>query len=340
MKKIGWVIFAAVLASCGSCNQNTKTEAITEKPATPDYTSLPKFNEDSCYNYVSHQCSFGPRVPNTLAAKKCGDYLIKFFKQYADTVYVQNTTVTTFDNHQLKIRNVIAAFKPKLGNRLLIASHWDSRPFADQEKDLAKMKQPILAADDGASGVAVMMELATLLKNNPPSRGIDLVLLDAEDWGCPSPDSPLSNGKYDEDSYCLGTQYWCKNPHVKGYTADNGILLDMVGARGATFTLEAQSIKYAGDFMNNVWKTAAALGYADHFVFQNSSGITDDHVYINTLLHVPTIDIIYHDLYSQTNWFAPHWHTLNDNMSIIDKTTLKAVGQTLLAVIFNNQSNG
>ncbi len=328
MRQFLFLIFLSVFIGCSSCNNSKTEDAVVNEPPKPDYSHLPKFNEDSCYNNIAKQVSFGPRVPSTLAAKKCGDYLIQFFKKYADTVYVQHTVVTTFDNHKINIRNIIAAFKPKLGNRLLIASHWDSRPFADQETDVKKMRTPILAADDGASGVGVMMELATILKNNQPERGIDLVLLDAEDWG--------SNTGNDENTYCLGTQYWCKNPHVAGYSATNGILLDMVGAHGATFTLEAGSMNYAGNFMNDVWKTASALGYSDHFVFENSGGITDDHVFINTMLHVPTIDIIYHDI-GGAKWFAPHWHTLNDNMNIIDKGTLKAVGQTLVAVIYKEK---
>ena len=336
MKQFFLLILSTAIFSCGSCNHDNNP--IVEQPSKPDYKKLPQFNGDSCYQFVAHQCAYGARVPNTIAAQKCGDYLIKYFKKFADTVYVQQTTVTTFDDYHLKIRNIIASFKPKLGNRLLIASHWDSRPFADQETDLKKMKQPVLAADDGASGVAVMMELASILKNNAPDRGIDLVLLDAEDWGCPAPESPLSNGKYYDSSFCLGTQYWCKNPHVAGYSAANGILLDMVGARGATFCLENESMKYAGSFMNEVWKMASDMGFGGYFIYQQAGGITDDHTFINSLLHIPTIDIIYHDQYGK-QWFAPHWHTLNDNMNIIDKSTLQAVGQTLVGVIFQNKIN-
>ena len=341
MKKYSFIFLSAFIYwSCNSCNNKSESNS-AETPIVQktDYSKLPQFNEDSCYQYVAKQVSFGIRVPNTQGHINCGNYLVKFFTKYADTVYVQNTTVKSFDGKQLKIKNIIASFLPnKKENRLLISAHWDSRPFADQETDLAKMKQPILAADDAGSGVAVMMELARILQQNKPDRGIDLVMLDAEDYGCPSPGSPLLKGEYDEDSYCLGTQYWCKNPHVVNYSATAGILLDMVGARGATFGLEHVSMQYAPGLMNEIWTTANDLGYSGHFINQAISGITDDHTYINSLLKIPTIDIVYHDFTGQ-KWFASHWHTLNDNMDIIDKSTLKAVGQTLVTYIYKNKLN-
>jgi hypothetical protein len=339
MKKMKSYIFVVIgmllFWSCTSCNN--KVEEIVPQPPKLDYTELPRFNEDSCYNFVAKQVSFGVRVPNTIGHINCGKYLQNHFEKFADTVYVQNTIVKSFDGKQLKIKNIIASFLPEQKqNRLLICAHWDSRPFADQETDLAKMKQPIIAADDAGSGVAVMMEIARILHSNKPDRGIDLVLLDAEDYGCPSPGSPLLKGEYDENSYCLGTQFWCNNPHVAGYSASAGILLDMVGAKGATFALEYVSMQNAPGLMNEIWTTANDLGFAGHFINQPASGITDDHTYINGILHIPTIDIIYHDLNGQ-KWFAPHWHTLNDNMQIIDKSTLKAVGQTLITYIYKNK---
>lgn len=332
------LIFIVISWSCNSCNSKTDTSSSeSTKTVTTDYSKIPQFNEDSCFLFVAKQVSFGVRVPNSEGHIKCGNYLVKYFTKYADTVYVQNTIVQSFDGKQLKIKNIIASFLPQQKeNRLLICAHWDSRPFADQETDLQKMKQPILAADDAGSGVAVMMELAKILQQNKPDRGIDLVMLDAEDYGCPSPGSPLLKGAYDEDSYCLGTQYWCKNPHVGNYSAGAGILLDMVGARGATFGLENVSMQYAPGLMNEIWTTANEIGFGSHFVNQSISGITDDHTYINSILKIPTIDIVYHDFTGQ-KWFAPHWHTLNDNMDIIDKSTLKAVGQTLVTYIYKNK---
>ncbi|MEY2829237.1 MAG: hypothetical protein RIQ33_1095 [Bacteroidota bacterium] len=331
-KIIFGILISIFTIGCSSNNQPTTVE-----PAKPDYTKLPQFNEDSCYQFVAKQVSFGVRIPNTTGHINCGNYLENYFKKMADTVYLQNTTVQSFDGKQLKIKNIIASFLPEQkGNRLLICAHWDSRPFADQETDLQKMKQPILAADDAGSGVAVMMELARIFHQQKPDIGIDLVMLDAEDYGCPSPGSPLLKGEYNENSYCLGTQYWCRNPHVVGYQASAGILLDMVGAKGATFALENVSMQNAPGLMNEIWTTANALGFAGHFINQPATGITDDHTYINGILHIPTIDIIYHDLNGQ-KWFAPHWHTLNDNMNIIDKSTLKAVGQTLVGYIYKSK---
>ncbi len=339
MKLAFWFLAITVVAltACTSCNNNPPATTNTKTAVKP--IAVPSFNADSCYKYVQAQVNFGPRVPNSKAHIKCGDYLIAFFKKYADTVYVQSTTVQAFDGTNLKIRNIIASFRPKAGNRIMICSHWDSRPFADQDKDLKNIHTPIDAADDGASGVAVMMEIARLLKATPPERGIDLICLDAEDSGVPEANKEKYKGNVDaEDSYCLGTQYWCKNLHVPNYSANFGILLDMVGAKDATFTLEGTSMKYASTFMASVWSKAGSLGYGNYFQNVNSGSIIDDHHYINTLTTIPTIDIIYHNMSGDGSWFAPHWHTLKDNMQVIDKATLDAVGNTLTHVISDPNS--
>jgi hypothetical protein len=210
----------------------------------------------------------------------------------------------------------------------MICTHWDSRPFADQD-DSATSK-PIIAADDGASGSAILLEIARQLQQKNPEIGVDLIFLDVEDYGQPEYDLNQKQG----DFYCLGTQYWCKNPHVPNYAAENGILLDMVGAKGATFTYEGVSLQFAPDFMKQVWRNAAILGYGNFFLKENSAQIIDDHYYINTLTKIPTIDII-NRTYTTRSGFAAHWHTHEDNMNIIDKVTLQAVGETVLATIYN-----
>ena len=185
--------------------------------------------------------------------------------------------------------------------------------------------KPSLAADDGASGVAVLMEMARVYSKNKPSIGIDLAFFDAEDWG------KEGGGPESEDSYALGTQYWAKNLHVKNYSAEFGILLDMVGAKNAQFRIEGLSYEKAGAVVEKVWKAAAGIGYANYFLNQEGGWVTDDHVYVNNI-GIPSIDIIHSNPGSRTG-FAKHWHTHNDNLEVIDPNTLRAVGQTLMVVV-------
>lgn len=212
----------------------------------------------------------------------------------------------------------------------MLCAHWDTRPFADQ--DSVNRNKPISGANDGGSGVGVLLEIARMLSTASSPVGVDIIFFDAEDYGQPD-DSPLPQKK---DTYCLGSQYWAKNPPVPGYKPMYGILLDMVGAKNATFTMEDISMNFAASVMENVWKTAADIGYSDYFLFTRTGQIVDDHYYINTLAGIPTIDIIHHDASTKYN-FPREWHTHRDTMDIIDKNTLKAVGQTLLEVIFREQ---
>ena len=281
------------------------------------------FNADSAYAFVKAQIDFGPRVPNTAAHVACGDYLIAKMQQWADTVIVQKGIVTAYDGTKLKFRNIISSFNPELKTRVLLFAHWDTRPWSDQ--DVVDKDKPSLAADDGASGVAVLMEMARVYSKNKPSIGIDLAFFDAEDWG------KEGGGPESEDSYALGTQYWAKNLHVKNYSAEFGILLDMVGAKNAQFRIEGLSYEKAGAVVEKVWKAAAEIGYANYFLNQEGGWVTDDHVYVNNI-GIPSIDIIHSNPGSRSG-FAKHWHTHNDNLEVIDPNTLRAVGQTLMVVV-------
>jgi len=323
MKKIISIIAGAALFAYACNNNSTKTPdngTDTASKKAVSSVNVPVFNVDSAYAFTAKQVSFGPRISGTPVQNKCADWLIQQFKPLADTVYVQHTTVTGPKGKQLPCINIIATFNPDAKQRILLLSHWDTRPHADQDA-FDKTKQ-FDGADDGASGVAVLLETARELHAQKQSVGIDLLLTDVEDYGVSE----------EENSYCLGTQYWAKNPHVKGYKANYGILLDMVGARGSQFFMEAGSQQYAYAPMKMFWDVANRLGYSDYFRYENNgSAITDDHVYVNTMANIPTFDII--ALQPNGN-FAPHWHTQNDNMSVIDKRTLQVVGQTILQVIY------
>jgi glutaminyl-peptide cyclotransferase len=309
-----------------SCNDSPKSSTIQDQDTTiqkPIFKST-IFNEDNAYDYVKTQVDFGPRVPGTAAHTACHAYYTKHFKSLADTVYFQNTTAKTFDNKIIPIKNIIASFNPKATKRIILAAHWDTRPFADQ--DTKDKDKPILGANDGASGVGVLMEIANVLNNNKIDIGIDIILFDSEDWGD-------NSGKV-EDSYCLGSQYWAKNPHIKDYKADFGILLDMVGAPGAMFGYEGYSLSDAREYLTIIWEAAATAGYGSYFRNSPRGYVLDDHYYVMKYSNIPMVDIIDFDPTTSTN-FGKYWHTHNDNMDMIDKKTLKAVGQTVLNVIYN-----
>ena len=316
-------VLSFFLISCvggGKKNEQITTNNEQQKVNVPD------FNQDSAYGYLKKQMDFGPRVPNTKAHDECADYFISKLKLYTPDVIVQTAQAKAYDGTILNIKNIIASFKKESNERVFICAHWDSRPFADKDPDQKNWKKPVPAANDAASGAAEMIELARLLHSALPQIGVDLIFLDAEDWGSYS----------DEDSWGLGSQYWAKNPHKQNYTARFGILLDMVGARNAIFTMEASSMHYAPDKMKKVWDIAAHCGYSDYFVEKETGAITDDHVYINKFLNIPTIDIIHYDPALPSGFFE-YWHTTKDDMRAIDKHTLKAVGQTLLEVIYREQ---
>lgn len=310
-----------------SCKHNQDNNQSTET-TTSEKISKPEFSSDSAYIFTQQQVDFGVRVPGTPAQQKCAAYFEQKMKNYGATVITQKTNVTVYSGKSVPCINVIASYNPEVKRRLMICTHWDSRPFADQ--DDSAVAKPILAADDGGSGSAVLLEIGRQLQKKNPEIGVDLIFLDVEDYGEPEYDLNQKQG----DFYCLGTQYWCKNPHVPSYKAENGILLDMVGAKGATFTYEGVSMQYAPEFMKQVWRNADLLGYGNFFQKELTDQIIDDHYYINQLTKIPTIDIISRT-YTTRSGFPKHWHTHQDNMSIIDKLTLQAVGETVLATIYN-----
>ena len=323
---------AAILISFSwSCKDAVEEKKDPLKEAVkPPLVNVPQFDADTAYNYVARQVAMGPRLPGSAAQKQCAAWMDGLLKKVCDTVYIQDVHVTGGDGKSLPCINLIGVINPGAAKRILLLTHWDSRPWADQ--DTKDTEKPILAADDAGSGVGVLLEMARQLKARglPASIGIDILLEDVEDYG---------RSQWGEDSYCLGTQYWTRHPHVPGYRADFGILLDMVGARGAQFPMEGISTQYAGDIQQKVWQAAGNAGYSSYFPFVAAVDITDDHVAVNKIAGIKTIDII-NLTTDQEKPFAAHWHTHADAMDIIDKGTLKAVGQTLLQVIYEQAAIG
>ena len=327
VKKIAIVVVILLVnSSCGGGEKKTP-KAVTSKI---DYTAVkkPVFNNDSAYAFVEKQVAFGPRVPGSEAHALCAEYLINSFSEWADTIYVQNFTATIYDGSKLPGKNIIASFSPEKSIRILLGAHWDSRMFADHDPDEANHRKPILGANDGASGVGVLMEIARLLKNEKPNVGIDIILFDVEDQGTPI----FEYGNNKEDTWCLGAQYWALNRHVPYYQAKYGILLDMVGYSKPHFTMEDVSMHFAPGIMNKVWDIAAELGYQSIFSRARTGAIIDDHLYVSRDANIPMIDIVQ---YSRDGNFFEHWHTVNDNMDVIDKETLGIVGNVVLTTIFS-----
>ena len=324
--KMLYILFAAAMISC-SQNPSSSSAKVESQPVKQQ--NVPAFDADSAWVFVENQVKFGPRVPNSEAHVACGNYLTSELKRFGAQVYEQEATLTAYNGTQLKAKNIIGSFNPENSKRVLLFAHWDSRPYADHDKDPANHKKPIDGADDGASGVGVLLEMARQFSIKSPAIGIDIIFFDAEDYG-----TPEFVKEYKENTWCLGAQFWAKNPHVKGYKADFGILLDMVGAKNASFFKEATSMRYAPQIVELVWSTARDLGYGKFFINAEGGAITDDHQYVILGRNIPCIDIIYTDPESD-NGFGPHWHTQNDTMDNIDRETLKAVGQTVLQVVYN-----
>lgn len=327
--KLNILIIFAFLVCFSSCKKSAQEVSVTQI----DYTKveIPTFNADSAYSYVKAQCDFGPRTPNSKASQLCGDYLINFMKQYADTVYVQNFSSKLWDNTNVEGRNIIASFNPEALERIVLAAHWDSRLWADEDPNEENHKKAIDGANDGASGVGVLMEIARVFRQKENAQGIDIVFFDLEDQGTPS---WAESDVEDQSDWCLGSQHWSKTPHYPFYTANYGILLDMVGYKNLRFTKEGLSMHYASSIMNKVWDIAAAKGYSNIFINEKTYPIMDDHHWVNMYAKIPMIDIVQND---PTCSFFPFWHTMQDNMENISKESLRIVGEVCLTTIFSNQ---
>lgn len=320
------------LASCKG-DHNAAGQGGTETTETPAASvPVPSFNRDSAFAFVEKQLSFGPRVPGTEAHKACRQWLVDQLRAYGAEVIEQAFNAKIYTGQTLPAVNIIGQFNPQAGKRILLAAHWDSRFRADSPLSKERRDEPILGADDGASGVAVLLEVARQLQAHPISIGVDIIFFDAEDQGESDNENP--------NSWALGAQHWARNLHRGGYKPKYGILLDMVGSKPARFAREAYSTYYAGFVVDKVWKLAQSMSYGNYFVDEEGSSVTDDHYFVNTIAGIPMIDIINQPGTNRETIFVDHWHTHNDNLNAIDPLTLRAVGQVMLAVVYreNNQT--
>ena len=324
------VIISLVLFSMTSCDNKQNSKPAAQPAPQVKQVVIPDFNADSAYNYVKKQLDFGPRVPGSVAHKQCAEWFVDFFSDKADTVYVQDFRTRLYDGRGIDGKNIIAAFNPEAKKRILLAAHWDSRPFADHDPDKNNWNTPIDGANDGASGVGVLMEIARILNDNPVNIGVDIILFDLEDYGAPYFLNLMTN-----DDWALGSQYWAKNPHIYNYRAYFGILLDMVGASNPKFPKEYYSQQFAPALSNDIWRVARELGYDEYFTNELGHPINDDHIYVNAIARIPMIDIIHLENNSESS-FYPYWHTVKDNIEQIDPKTLGMVGDVVVNVLYRN----
>lgn len=324
MSTLKYIIIAAAaaLSACGAASTDRKETA-------QETRQLQKFDADSAYSYVAAQTAFGPRVPGSGAHKACAAYLAGKLREFgADTVITQQAVVTAFDGTRLPIVNIMARYNTQAKDRVLLVAHWDSRPWADEEPDASRRAMPIDGANDGASGVGVLLEIARQASINGTRTGVDILLVDAEDYGAPGDEGGQ------EESWCLGTQHWLTEmPYGQTDRPLYGVLLDMVGGRNAVFHREQISDAFAPKIVDRVWGLAASLGLSNRFVNSRGGAVIDDHLFINRT-GIPCIDII-ENYNPATGSFNPTWHTLDDTIDNIDRSTLKAVGDVVAALVIN-----
>ena len=323
------VLAALCLTACGS---GSAGRASTSSDADSRTTVVAAdFDADSAYAYVARQVAFGPRVPGMEGHAACGGWIASELKRHgADTVTVQRATVTRHDGTPLQISNIMGRFNPEAPVRVLLAAHWDTRPWADAEADPALHGRPIPGANDGGSGVGVLLEVARQMGLKRPEIGVDLLMVDAEDSGV-SGEEPDGGS-----SWCLGTQYWAEHhPYTPGAMPRYAVVLDMVGGTGARFHRETVSVQAAPWLVDKVWAMAAAIGHGATFVNEPGAPLVDDHVFINRA-GIPAIDIV-ESRNDATGSFPPTWHTMADDMPAIDRRPLKAAGQTVTTLIYNEK---
>lgn len=302
-----------------------KKQAVADRPA---------FSGDSAYVYIEKQMSFGPRVPNSAAHMQCAVWLIEQLRACGAEVELQKGQMPDYRGNNQQIYNIIGHFyTPQTASRprLLLGAHYDTRPWCDEEENYDDRMYNVPGANDGASGVGVLLEVARQLgqrmADSALTTPVDIIFFDCEDMGTPR----IYTGEEREDTWCLGSQLWATNYSRNPLVAYKfGIVLDMVGAPDAFFPKEMYSTTYAGNYQQQIWRSAEQLGYGSLFSNQQSYPITDDHYYINYIAGIPCVDVIHYDIRNATG-FAWWWHTRNDNMDNISKSTLQAVGEVVMS---------
>ena len=316
-----------LLLLCVSC--------VKQQQSSTTNSQLSTFSADSAYTYIAQQLAFGARVPGTQAHEACGDWLVSELARHGAQVKNQHGTMTNYAGKPQAIRNIVAILEGNTSHAILLCAHWDCRPWSDEEELYEDRFEPVMGANDGASGVGVILEMVRQLSIRK-SKGefiptVQVVFFDCEDMGTPA----HFTGSQRDHTWCLGSQYWAQQLKIQNskFKINYGVLLDMVGDPSATFPKEYFSMQYAGGYVEQLWRTAQRLGYGRYFVQQATYyPITDDHYYVNTIAGIPCVDIIDYKTNTETG-FAEWWHTQHDDIQNINKQTLQAVGETVLTTI-------
>lgn len=325
-----YILFIGVLIlALSSCKQDPPAVVKDPPPATKK-VKVPPFSGENAFALVEKQLSFGVREPGTAGHEQCKDWMISYLEELGLKVHVQEFKADRYDGKKLKGYNIIAQANPEIKKRVLLAAHWDTRFMAEKDPNKDKINEAIMGADDGATGIAALLEIAKIVTENPIDLGVDFLLLDLEDQGDSTPGKGV-------DSWALGAQHWSKNKVPSGYSAKYGILLDMIGAKHAAFGREGYSIQYAMGTLNKIWDLAQKMGYGDLFQNYNSGAIADDHYYINRIAKIPMVDIINRPMKTESG-FGDYHHTHEDNIDVIDPRTLRVVGQVVTAVLYRESS--
>ena len=316
-----------LLLLCVSC--------VKQQQSSTTNSQLSTFSADSAYTYIAQQLAFGARVPGTQAHEACGDWLVSELARHGAQVKNQHGTMTNYAGQPQAIRNIVAILEGNTSHAILLCAHWDCRPWSDEEERYEDRFEPVMGANDGASGVGVILEMVRQMAIRK-SKGefiptVQVVFFDCEDMGTPA----HFTGSQRDHTWCLGSQYWAQELKIQNskFKINYGILLDMVGDPSATFPKEYFSMQYAGGYVEQLWRTAQRLGYGRYFVQQATYyPITDDHFYVSTIAGIPCVDIIDYKTNTETG-FAEWWHTQHDDIQNINKQTLQAVGETVLTTI-------
>lgn len=331
MKNFIMAMLTVAAISLGACG--SKTAADSGDNAEAGVLTAPvEADADSLYGFVAAQVGFGPRVPGSQAHGECRRFIADRLSAYGvDPVDVEADPVTTWDGKRLVAHNIMGRVNPGAKERVLLLAHYDTRPWADEDPNPENRATPIDGANDGGSGVAVLLEIARKLQEHPlDSIGVDLLFVDLEDSG--------QSGAGDEGSWCLGTQEWVKRiPYTLDDTPRFGILLDMVGGDRAVFHREHISQSYAKGIVDKIWALAAASGYADRFPNSMGGSVIDDHLHVNQA-GIPCVDII-ESCNPHTGSFNPTWHTTADNLASIDRETLRIVAQVVLNLLYREDGH-
>jgi glutaminyl-peptide cyclotransferase len=281
------------------------------------------FNGDRAFRYLVAQCDIGVRYPGSPGHETAKKYYTEFFTPLADTLILQGfDQEIPRDSVTFTLTNIIAAFNPGAGNPLLIGAHWDTRPRAEHDPNPRNRTQAILGANDGASGVAVLMHLAEILSGKSPPRAIYLVLFDGEDYGYPGT----------LEYYCMGSEYFAKNLPIPKPT--EAIIIDMIGDKELSIPIERNSYRSHPDLVKTLWSIAKERGY-NEFVHRLGSYIHDDHIMLIEHAGIPAVDIID---FHYPNRYHNFWHTLQDTPDKCSPRSLAIVGNVLFDYIYTQKS--